>query len=224
MSKLEINKKNGQILKEKLDLSELPVAIKFIKTEEDIPEGINKINEKIRHCEMVKKAAKGDKFYSTSEEQLCKGGSSAIGLEVAPEKIQTGELYYNLGRFDSLETAKKVVDSLPRIKEESYGIIYSPLEDAEFTPDSIILILNPIQGMKISQAIVYNSGKRIEANFAGIQSLCADAVAGPLTTGKPNATLGCDGSRAYANIQDDEVIYGIANKDISQVIKAFEEL
>ncbi|WP_318526332.1 DUF169 domain-containing protein [Methanobrevibacter arboriphilus] len=69
-----------------MDLNSHPVAIKFILHKEDIPEGINKIQDKIRHCEMVQKASRGNSFYSTSEEQLCKGGSSAIGLEDVPEK------------------------------------------------------------------------------------------------------------------------------------------
>lgn len=147
-----------------------------------------------------------------------------MGLEPRPPKVESGEFYYGLGRFDSVETSKKVVDSLPKVDEENFALLYAPLKDADFVPDTLIIIANPIAGMKTAQAIVYNTGERAQANFAGIQSLCADAVAGTYTTGKPNATLGCDGSRGYAGIKDDEIIYALAKDNIEPFISAFENL
>ena len=108
--------------------------------------------------------------------------------------------------------------------EENFALLYAPLKDADFVPDTLIIIAKPIAGMKTAQAIVYNTGERAQANFAGIQSLCADAVAGTYTTGKPNATLGCDGSRGYAGIKDDEIIYALAKDNIEPFISAFENL
>ena len=197
------NSRYSEIIKEKLGLEREPVAVKFVKTEEDIPQGIEKVAKKARHCEFVTRAAAGETFYASAEEQACKGGSSAMGLEPRPPKVESGEFYYGLGRFDSVETSKKVVD---------------------FVPDTLIIIANPIAGMKTAQAIVYNTGERAQANFAGIQSLCADAVAGTYTTGKPNATFGCDGSRGYAGIKDDEIIYALAKDNIEPFISAFENL
>ena len=49
-------------LKEHLGLVRSPVAIKFVLREEDIPEGIPKTEEKLRHCELVLKASGGDTF------------------------------------------------------------------------------------------------------------------------------------------------------------------
>ena len=45
-----------------------------------------------------------------------------------------------------------------------------------------------------------------------------------MCTGKPNATLGCDGSRGYAGIKDDEIIYALAKDNIEPFISAFENL
>ena len=219
------NSRYSEIIKEKLGLEREPVAVKFVKTEEDIPQGIEKVAKKARHCEFVTQAAAGDIFYASAQEQACKGGSSAMGLlEPRPPKVESGEFYYGLGRFDSVETSKKVVDSLPKVDEENFALLYAPLKDADFVPDTLIIIANPIAGMKTAQAIVYNTGERAQANFAGIQSLCADAVAGTYTTGKPNATFGCDGSRGYAGIKDDEIIYALAKDNIEPFISAFENL
>jgi uncharacterized protein (DUF169 family) len=207
-------------LKERLGLEKSPVAIKFILREEDIPEGINKIEENIRHCEMVQKAAQGEMFYATAEEQMCKGGASAIGLMETPEKIKTGEFYQSLGRFSSLGSAKRTMEEIPKIDPMMKAIIYAPLEDVKFDPDVIVIICKPAQAMKLSQALVYTRGGRLEVSFSGIQSVCADAVAGPFTKNTPNITLGCSGSRQFAGIEEEEVIVGMNGENIGCVVNA----
>ena len=64
-------------LKEKLGLSKSPVAIKLVLRKEDVPEGIEELEENLRHCEMVQKASQGEIFYATAEDQMCKGGVSS---------------------------------------------------------------------------------------------------------------------------------------------------
>ncbi len=211
-------------LKEKLGLEKSPVAIKFILREKDLPEGIEKLDKPIRHCEMVQKAAQGAVFYATFEEQACKGGAAAIGAGEAPEKLKTGEFYYDLGRFSSLGAAKRTMDAIPKIDIRSYAIVYAPLEKVSFDPDVIVVIANPAQAMKLSQALVYTLGGRVEADFAGIQSICADAVAGPFTRKTANITLGCSGSRQYADIKENEVIIGLNAENIGCVVNALQQI
>jgi uncharacterized protein (DUF169 family) len=207
-------------LKERLGLEKSPVAIKFILREEDIPEGIEKIDENIRHCEMVQKAAQGEMFYATAEEQMCKGGATAIGLMEAPEKIKTGEFYQSLGRFSSLGSAKRTMESIPKIDPMMKAIIYAPLEKVNFNPDVIVVISSPAQAMRLAQAMVYTRGGRVEASFSGIQSVCADAVAGPFVNNTANFTLGCSGSRQFAGIKEEEVIVGMNGENIGCVVTA----
>ena len=211
-------------LKDNLGLKKSPVAIKFVLREKDIPEGIPKADETLRHCEFVQKASQGDMFYATAEEQMCKGGAAALGLQEAPEKIKTGEFYYDLGRFSSVGSARKTMESIPKIDPMMYALVYSPLEKANFDPDVIVIISNPAQAMKLSQALVYTMGGRVEVDFAGIQSICADAVSGPFLRRKPNITLGCSGSRQYADIKEDEVIVGLTGENIGCVVNALESL
>ncbi len=214
----------SQRIKDKLGLKKSPVAIKLLLNEDDLPKGILKIDENLRHCEMVQKAAQGDIFYATAEEQACKGGAGALGLMEPPEKVKSGEMYYSLGRFSSLGSAKRTVDAIPKIDPIMKAIIYAPLETSSFNPDVVVIICNPKQAMQLAQAMVYTLGGRFEADFAGIQSICADAVAGPYTTKRPNITLGCSGSRKFANIKPDEIIVGINGENIGCVVNALEAL
>jgi uncharacterized protein (DUF169 family) len=103
---------------------------------------------------------------------MCKGGSAAVGLEESMEKAKTGEFYMSLGRFSSLGSAKRTVDSIPKINPMMYALVYTPLEKANFDPDVIVIICKPVQAMKLAQALIYTSGGLVEASFSGIQSMC----------------------------------------------------
>jgi uncharacterized protein (DUF169 family) len=214
----------SQGIKDNLGLENSPVAIKLVLREEDIPEGIPKIEESVRHCEMVQRASKGQMFYATVEEQQCKGGAAAIGLMEPAEKFKTGEVYYGLKRFSSLGAAKRTVDAIPKIEPIMKAIAYAPLEKAPFDPDVIVVICTPAQAMKLAQAMVYTLGGRVEADFAGIQSVCGDAVAGPYTTKRPNFTVGCSGSRKNTEIKEEEMLVGMNGENIGCVVNALEAL
>lgn len=218
---LKANKDNAEVFKKHVKLTCSPVAIKFI---DEIPENIPLIDEDMRHCEMVRKASYGDKFYSTLEQQTCQGGAGAIGLRDMPPKLASGETYYNLGRFESLEIAKDTVKELSVIPQRHLGLIYSPLEEADFEPDVIVIISEPVAAMKISQALVYNDGDKVRPSFAGIQSLCGDVVANPIVNKSVNITMGCDGSRKEADIKDTELAIGISKNKINQVVESLMDI
>ena len=224
MTNLEKNQKYCEVIESKIKLDAKPVAMKLIKTEDDLLEGYDLIDEKIRHCEMVRKASLGSKFYSTLEEQMCLGGAGAIGLRDMPPKLANGEKYFSLGRFQDLETAKKLTSQLSIIEDEHWGIVYAPLDEADFEADVIQIITEPVGGMKLAQSIVYKTGEKITPSFAGIQSLCGDAFANPYITDGINFTLGCDGSRKAADIKDNEMTVGISAAKIDEVISGLDSI
>jgi uncharacterized protein (DUF169 family) len=221
---LKNNKYFSKEIKKNLTLESSPVAIKFILHEENVPEDIEKIDEKLRHCGMVQKASQGSKFYSTLKEQDCVKGSATIGLQEFPEKIATGEFDYEAGHFKSIASAKRTFDRVPKMDTNSYGIIYSPLEKADFDPDIIIIIANPKQAMILAQAINYTLGGRIEADFAGFQAVCADALAGPYINKRPNISVACTGSRKFGKIQDNELVVGLNGENIGCTVNALNNV
>ena len=224
MTNLELNKKYCEAIESKINLDAKPVAMELIKTEDDLPEGIDLIDEKIRHCEMVRKASLGSTFYSTVDQQMCLGGAGAIGLRDMPEKLANGEKYFSLGRFQDLETPKKLTSELSIVRDIHWGIIYAPLDEADFEADVIQVITEPVGGMKLAQSIVYKTGEKMNPSFAGIQSLCGDAFAEPYISDGVNFTLGCSGSRSYADIHDNEMIVGISKAKIEEVFSGLDSV
>lgn len=211
-------------MKDKLGLERSPVAVKLVLREEDLPEGVERISEPARHCEMVMRASRGEIFYALGEDQECKGGAGAIGADEMPEKVKTGEFYYGLGRFSSFPAAKRTLDLIPKIDLKFYAVVYAPLEKVEFDPDVIVVVCNPAQALRLVQALVYTKGGRVRGDFAGIQSICADAVAGPYMRGEANITLACSGSRQYSDIREDELIVGLTAENIECIMEALEEM
>ena len=141
-----------------------------------------------------------------------------------PPKLANGEKYFSLGRFQDLETAKKLTSQLSIVEDEHWGIVYAPLDEADFEADVIEIITEPVGGMKLAQSIVYKTGEKITPSFAGIQSLCGDAFANPYITDGINFTLGCDGSRKAADIKDNEMTVGISAAKIDEVISGLDSI
>jgi len=206
-----------------LGLKGSPVAVKLAKTPADIPQGYQKMSEKHRHCQFVQDARlKGTIGYATKAEHLCRGGAAVMGIEPAPELVADGTTYQKLGNFKTVEGAVETVSAIPKVSEQFYASVYAPLEKAEFDPDVVVIVATPRQVLRLSQAYLHATGGRFAADYSGIQSLCADAVVAVRERGVPNVTLGCNGSRKYSGIAEDEVIFGVPVKDLENIVAALK--
>jgi len=215
----EINK-YGQELVDCLKLKTSPVAVKLIPKGGEVPEGMKKVDEAMRHCQLVDRVRRtGEEFYTLGEDQMCKGGAGAMGLGEMPPKVASGEFYFNkLKQFSTQGAARRTLERVTKLPPNSTeAILYSPLEKATFTPDVVVVICTPKQVMLLTQAMMYKMGGRIEASFAGKQSLCSDAVVQAYKEGKVGVTVGCSGSRTYTKIADEEMIMGIPIEHLADV-------
>lgn len=204
-----------------LNLKTSPVAVKLIPKGDKVPEGIEKVNEAMRHCQLVDRVRRtGEEFYTLGEDQMCKGGAGAMGLGALPPKVASGEFYYKgLKQFSTQDAAKRTIEMVPTLTPNSTeAVLYAPLEKTTFMPDVVVVICNPKQIMLLTQAYMYKTGGRLETSFAGKQSLCSDAVVQVYKEGKIEVTVGCSGSRAYTEITEDEMIMGIPVELLPDVI------
>jgi uncharacterized protein (DUF169 family) len=201
----------SETLKKYLGLTGSPVAIKLAKSKEGIPEGLTEIPETVRHCQMVNLARKDGKiFYATSEKHQCAGGAWALGLREITPSLKSGEFYYKLGKFASWAACKRTIDRIPHLDtRETYATIYAPLEKTPFSPHVVLIIAPPRAMLKLAQSSLFHLGGRLTAKMAGIQSVCSDATAQTYLSGRLNVSLGCDGSRKFSGIADDEMVMGI---------------
>ncbi|MCK9313560.1 MAG: DUF169 domain-containing protein [Methanocorpusculum sp.] len=195
-------------LKETLHLTGSPVAIKFVSSPGEIPAGIPEIEETVRHCRMVSLAREGKMFFAPDAKHQCGGGAWALGLREISPSMASGEHYFKLGKYSSIPASKRTVFDVPSLPQETYAIIYAPLEKAAFVPDVVIFFAKPFAMLKLAQASLFRLGGRLYPEFAGIQSICSDVTAYVVLNGEPNFSLGCDGSRKFSGIADEEMVAG----------------
>jgi len=223
--KIAINfQESAELLTKYLGINGSPVAFRFATKKEDIPEGMVEIDRTIRHCMMVSLARTEKKaFYATVSKHECNGGAWSLGLKELTPTLKTGEFYFKLGKFASTSACKRTIDKVPHIATgETYATMYAPLESTPFIPQIVIIITNPRGMLKLAQSTLFTLGGRIYPEFAGIQSVCTDACALPFMSGKPNFSLGCDGSRKFSGIQDGEMVMGMPVEMLPEVIAALK--
>jgi len=212
----------AETLKKLLKLSGSPVAFRFATKKEEIPSGMEKLDKTIRHCSMVGLARKEGKiFYATAENHECNGGAWSLGLKEITETLKNGDFYFKLGKFESSAACKRTIDRVPHLGSgDTYATMYAPLEKAPFDPQVVLVIASPWAMLKLTQSALFWVGGRIGAEFAGIQSVCADTCTQTYLNGKVNFSLGCDGSRKFSGIEDGEMVMGIPAERLPDIIAA----
>jgi len=214
-----------------LGLKGKPIAVSLIKRAGDIPADLTELEEPRRYCQMLQDARlKGITSLATADTHSCKGGAAAIGLIDYGPNLKTGALYhYKLNKEVSLGVAKRVVDHMPRPAPGStVATVVAPLDNAPTDPDGakpdvIVIMAGVLAARRIVQAVIYQHGGRFNANFAGIQSTCADATAYPYITGDVNVSIGCDGAAKNAGLADDELVVGIPAELLGEITGTLSE-
>ncbi len=209
-------------LKKYLGLKGSPVALMFAGKKEMIPDIIPGIEGKFRHCAMVNMARKeGKTFYATVDNHECMGGAWALGLREITDTLRSGQFYFKLGKFESWASCKRTIDHIHHVPaKETFATVYAPLESTPFTPHIVMIVATPRAMLKLAQSTLFRLGGRIYPEFAGIQSVCSDISAQTYLTGRPNFSLGCDGSRRFSGIADDEMVMGIPLEQLQEICNA----
>jgi uncharacterized protein (DUF169 family) len=214
----------SETLKKFLKLSGSPVAFRFATKKEDIPAGMQELDKTIRHCSMIGLARKeGRMFYSTAGKHECNGGAWALGLREITDSLKNGDFYYKLGKFESSAACKRTIDRVPHLQTlETFATMYAPLEKTPFDPQVILIVASPWAMLKLAQSVLFRLGGRINAQFAGIQSVCSDTCAQTYLNGQVNFSLGCDGSRKFSGIEDGEMVIGIPAELLPEISEALK--
>ena len=214
----------SETLKKYLKLTGSPVAFRFVTKKEDIPAGMQELDRTIRHCAMVGLARKeGRIFYSPSARHECNGGAWALGLREITESLKNGDFYFKLGKFESSAACKRTIDRVPHLDtNETFATLYAPLEKTPFDPQVVLIVANAWSMLKLAQSSLFRMGGRINAEFAGIQSVCSDACAQTYLNGQVNFSLGCDGSRKFSGIEDGEMVIGIPAELLPEITESLK--
>ncbi len=203
-----------------------PVAIKLIKKGEPLPDDYPMPEKRIRHCQSIMRAKRGDCLLVPADKHACPVGASALGLMPIPEKVASGQFHCNMGMYRDETAAKHTMDVRPKLEPESLSAtLVCPLSKVRLQPDVIVITGTPEQVFWLLPAATsYDEGGRVTIEIAPVQGSCADSTIRPYLTGRPNASFGCVGCRKYTEIAPEEMFIGFPATMLEGMVESLERL
>ncbi|MCX6651513.1 MAG: DUF169 domain-containing protein [Methanomassiliicoccales archaeon] len=218
--------KCSQVLMDVLELKNEPVAVTLVKKGQPLPEGYQVPEKSIRHCQSIMRARKGEMLLLTGEKHACHVGGSALGIVPIPEKVKTGEFHYNIGMFDTVAAAKRMIDERPQLECGSViATAISPLSKTQIAPDVIIVTGTPEQMYwLLPVAAKFFEGGKMTVELEPFQATCAYATVYPYLYDTLHMSIGCYGCRKSTDLEPSEMLVGIPATKLESVVKALERL
>jgi uncharacterized protein (DUF169 family) len=209
-----------------LRLNTFPVAIKFLRSWDDMPERAKRplrdMNNRFTTCQAISMSRRfGWVIALGREDSSCVLGAMALGLEKRLPEYTDGNLCIDL-YTENLEAGKLSEASVPRLTEGEYvGVVTAPLNRAAFQPDSIVIYGNGAQIMRLGQAYLWKRGGTLNSEFRG-RIDCADLAIAPFTTDMPQMIVPCTGDRIFGQVQDHEVAFSMPFGLLEDIIAGLE--
>jgi uncharacterized protein (DUF169 family) len=153
---MSLTKKDLAIL-DKFDFDVQPVGVKFLVKQ---PAMVERLNENLTLCEMLKRAQEGNAFFADKENHTCEAGLYVLGQADVPDPFINGEFGAGLKIFEEPRSASRLYQYVPRIGKGVVNYIaFSPLDKLSFDPDVLIILAKTSQTEILLRAMSYRTGK-----------------------------------------------------------------
>jgi uncharacterized protein (DUF169 family) len=177
-----LTKKDLAILNQ-FDFDIRPVGVKFSPKR---PEKVERLNENMAFCEMLKRAQQGNAFFVDEKNHTCEAGLYVLGQADAPEPFISGRFGAGLQIFEEPRSASRIYLYIPKIaRDVVHYVAFSPLDTLSFKPDLLILLANASQTEVLLRAMSYRTGKMWVSKFSAAIG-CAWTYIYPYLTGELN--------------------------------------
>jgi uncharacterized protein (DUF169 family) len=167
-------------------------------------------------CSYWKYAALGQTFYTEAADHYhCPIGSYTHGIDLPEQRKH--ELATVMGTMFQLQYLRpEEVASIPR-RQGAFGVaLYSPLAQAPFEPEVVLIHGRARQMMLLAEA-TQAAGVDVGAGLMG-RPTCA-AIPGALRGRCGVASLGCIGNRVYTELGDDEMYFVFPGEHLARVVE-----
>ncbi|WP_419779906.1 DUF169 domain-containing protein [Maridesulfovibrio sp.] len=202
--------KSAHILSCILDLSRDIVAVTMLGSENNFNKTTAaKLKGRLSFCAMARIASLGHERKATAQDICCPGALEALGLSKPSPEAISGQRLQGFGLYANQNLAANVQSSMARIETSGYGILTSPLSASKNSPDSLLLLVNGYQAMRLVQGWAYHNGPLENMYLVGNRGICSEGVARPIVKGKPNLTPLCANTRYTAKWSDAELGFGM---------------
>jgi len=208
-----------------LGLTSLPVGVKFLFSEEEIPAKIKKLSGH-RYCQALMKARHGAHVLLDAEGIACPAAAAAFGFKPLPDGLKTGKGLVGFGIVKEENTGKTMFEGMTTIPQGKLKALYLfPLETATIEPDIVVVEDETEKLMWLALAnLNIKGGQRVESSTAILQATCVDATTIPYLQQKFNMSMGCYGCRDATDICPNETVLGFPFMDFKAICESLEFL
>lgn len=201
-----------------------PLAIKMLKSEEEIPNRTRRpflqMKTKIAICQGVGMARKLGWAVAMGKEDIqCALGAAPFGFFENIEYFNEGNLA--AGMFTaSKEIGKTEEDLVDRFAYGQYShILVAPLSRTAFDPDLFMLYGNPAQIMRLIQSALYNEGGAVHSSSMGRLG-CATIITA-IKKDECRYLVPGNGDRIFGMAQDYEMAFLIPPSKVDTLLDGF---
>ena len=204
----------------------LPLAIKLLTSEKEIPEKtktpMKDFKKRYAICQTVGMSRRTGWTLALGKEDLsCPLSQVSLGFERELPFFKEGNLCE--GMYTGTKRAGAKTEAV--VPKYEYGrykyILIGPVARAAYEPDAILIYGDSAQVMRLVHAALWEDGGVLTSNFMGRYD-CADYTAGTTQTGRCQVILPCNGDRVFGMAQDFEMAFAIPNTQIDQIVSGLE--
>jgi len=212
-------------VKEILGLASSIVGVKFIASDTDLPEGVEKLTGH-RYCQALMKARHGAHILLDATGIACPAAAAAFGFKPLPDGLKTGKGLVGFGIVQEESVGKAMFEGMTTLPQGKLKALYLfPLETATIEPDIVVVEDETEKLMWIALAnLNVKGGQRLESTTAILQATCVDATLIPFVKQKFNMSMGCYGCRDATDIGPNETVLGFPFKDFYAIVQNIEFL
>jgi uncharacterized protein (DUF169 family) len=219
---MEFNKNNLAIFNQ-INFEAPPVGVKLTSKP---PESLDRLDENLALCEMLKKAQEGHAFYADARNHTCGAGAYVLGQVDIHDPYQSGEFGAALKIFDSPRSAGRVYHYIPKIaKGVANYLSLAPLDKLDYDPDVLVCLSRADQTEILLRAMSYRTGEMWSSRYSPVIG-CAWIVVYPYLTGQLNYSitgLG-HGMKRRKLFPEGKQIVAIPFDRLSDIIEALKEM
>jgi len=201
-----------------------PIAIKMIKDESEIPDGVlhpyRDRGKHLAYCQALAMARR-DKvsIYMSPESEWCWNPLVTFGFVDAGVGTEAFEIISVLLGIPDKEQAHKFFAEFPRLPLGKYiGVVVAPLCNCTFEPDLTLIYCNNAQMRSLAWAVKAKTGKIISTQIDAIDS-CSYSSVLPQLTGEFRVTIPDVGEYERANADEDEIILTVPQGKLNMLIE-----
>ncbi len=194
-----------------LRLQSMPIALKMLRSEADIPEdAVRPVRDLGHHLSFCQALAltrrRGLTIAETREDMWCFEPVVGLGFVEPPQRFLDGHNRYP-GSASTLEAGATWARNMPRFDPSTYSaVVTAPLETATFEPDIFLLYGNPAVMTQIMLAKNWLDGEDIVTRMSG-HAACVYYVVPAVAQRQWSMSIPCGGDQRRAACDDYSMIF-----------------